>query len=523
MYCSPGRAPRFRRPFSTTKTALGQIKPFMLADIGEGITECEIVKWLVEPGDIIEEFDPVAEVMSDKASVEITSPYAGRVRSVAGDVGAMLEVGKVLCEIEMVGEEVLHPEPSPAQASPQATASVSPDTLEPSLERERSSRPSPLSAHDSIGVLATPATRRLAREHGVDLSLVNGTGKDGRITKGDILEFAPSDEHPAPSSASFAPSPSEPAAPSPASRVPSEPIPLSSIRRAMFRAMTASLAIPHFAYSETIDVTHLERVRLALNSHIPLKYRKTLSQADEVALSRMQQWGEVEGSSRVPEEYRFDRVTLLPLLLKSLSAAMHEHPLFCCTLSPPPSASPSPSDEPQLLRRTSHDISIAVSSPSPSGGLFTPVLRSISTLSLYSLASHLAHIQHIVSASPLGSAAPKFPPAYQGSGTLTLSNIGAVGGRTTHPVVPPTGQLAIGALGRVRVEPKFVGAEEGTARRVAQGVEEEDGGREWKVEPRLVMDVTFTADHRVVEGVELARLVETWKGFIEEPSLLLGP
>ncbi|GAA5917366.1 hypothetical protein JCM5296_003797, partial [Sporobolomyces johnsonii] len=194
--------------------------------------------------------------------------------------------------------------------------------------------------------------------------------------------------------------------------------------------------------------------------------------------------------------------------------------LFCCTLSPPPSASPSPSDQPQLLRRTSHDISIAVSSPSPSGGLFTPVLRSISTLSLYSLASHLAHLQHIVSTSPHTSA-PRFPPAYQGSGTLTLSNIGAVGGRTTHPVVPPTGQLAIGALGKVRVEPKFVGADEGTARRVAQGVEE-DGGREWKVEPRLVMDVTFTADHRVVEGVELARLVETWKTLIEEPSLLMG-
>ncbi|GAA5921076.1 hypothetical protein JCM5296_006635, partial [Sporobolomyces johnsonii] len=232
---------------------------------------------------------------------------------------------KVLCEIEVVGEEVLHPEPSPTQASPDATASLSSASLEPSLERVPSSRPSPLSAHNSIGVLATPATRRLAREHSVDLSLVKGTGKDGRITKGDILEFAPSDKQSAPSSASFTPSPSEPAASSAASPVPSEPIPLSSTRRAMFRAMTASLAIPHFAYSETIDVTHLERVRLALNSHIPLKYRKTVSQADEIALSRMQQWGEVEESRRVPEEYRFDRVTLLPLLLKALSAAMHEH------------------------------------------------------------------------------------------------------------------------------------------------------------------------------------------------------
>ncbi|GAA5971808.1 hypothetical protein JCM21900_000695 [Sporobolomyces salmonicolor] len=509
--------PTQRRLFSTTKTARGQTKPFMLADIGEGITECEIVKWLVKPGDIIEEFDPVAEVMSDKASVEITSPYAGRVTSIAGDVGVMIKVGKVLCEIEMVSEEVQHPEPSPAQASPETTASLSSATLEPPV----SIRPSPLSTQNSIGVLATPATRRFAREHGVDLSLVKGTGKDGRIDKGDILDFASSDKHSGKSSPTFAPSPSEPAAPSPAPPVPSAPILLSVTRRAMFRAMTASLAIPHFAYSETIDVTNLERLRLSLNSHIPLKYLKTLPQADEVALARVQQWGEFEESSRAPEEHRFDRVTLLPLLLKALSAAMHEHPLFCCTLSPPPPATASPSDEPQLFRRPSHDISIAVSSPAPSGGLFTPVLRSISTLSVYSLAAHLSHIQHLVATAPPTSA-PKFPPAYQGSGTLTLSNIGAIGGKTTHPVVPPTGQLAIGALGRMRVEPRFASAEESTARRVAQGVEADDG-RQWNVEPRLVMDVTFTADHRIVEGVELARLVETWKRIIETPSLLMGP
>ncbi|GAA5919581.1 hypothetical protein JCM6882_003926, partial [Rhodosporidiobolus microsporus] len=182
--------------------------------------------------------------------------------------------------------------------------------------------------------------------------------------------------------------------------------------------------------------------------------------------------------------------------------------------------SASDTAEPTLTRRTSHDLSIALSSPSPSGGLFTPVLRSVESSSVFALASQLAFLQSLLTAS----GAPKIPPEHQGAGTLTLSNVGVVGGRTTHPVIPPTGQLAIGAVGRVRVEPRFRrGKEEERARRVAGGAEEEGvGGQDWKIEPRLVLDATFSADHRVVEGVELARLVETWKRIVEEPSRLLA-
>ncbi|GAA5845983.1 hypothetical protein JCM11251_001712, partial [Rhodosporidiobolus azoricus] len=224
--------------------------------------------------------------------------------------------------------------------------------------------------------------------------------------------------------------------------------------------------------------------------------------------------------ARVEEAKRIDRVTLLPLLLKALSLAAAEHPLFLCALSPLASA-PALSDiEPTLTRRSTHDISIALSSPSPSGGLYTPVFRGVESASIFSLASKLAFLQSLLT-SPTG--APKFPPEHQGSGSLTLSNVGVVGGRTTHPVIPPTGQLAIGAVGRVRVEPRFVkGKEEERARRVAGGVEEEEVRREWEVEPRLVLDATFSADHRVVEGVELARLVETWKRIVEEPGRLLA-
>ncbi|BGP43832.1 hypothetical protein JCM10449v2_007889 [Rhodotorula kratochvilovae] len=504
-----------RRLLSTTARALGQLKPFVLADIGEGITECEIVKWLVKPGDVVEEFDPIVEVMSDKASVEITTPFSGKVAELSGAAGDMLKVGGTLCTIEVDGEAASEEAAATSKAatpaqppSPSASPAGQPSMdgpLEPTDRSDGASAP-------ATDVLATPGTRRFAREHGVDIAQVKGTGKNGRITKEDVLTHTKGATTTAEKPAAPTTKPSAPtAALSPPTDATS--IPLSSTRRAMFRAMTSSLAIPHFAYSDTLDVTELERLCRSLTSNIPAQFRKTLMAADQASLARQAHWGGSLSVSQVEESRRIDRVTLLPLLLKALSLALAEHPLFLHSLNAPSSTSP----EPTLSRRPSHDISVALSSPSPAGGLFTPVLRAVEHSSVFTLASQLAGLQACL--SPSGAA--RFPPEHSGAGTITLSNVGVVGGRGTHPVIPPTGQLAIGAVGRVRVEPRFFAAQEDAAKRVAQGVEE-DGGREWKVEPRLVLDASFTADHRVVEGVELARLVETWKRIVEEPSRLMG-
>ncbi|GAA5859412.1 hypothetical protein JCM5353_004832 [Sporobolomyces roseus] len=504
---------------STQSTTTTSVQQFKLADIGEGITECEVVKWLVNPGDKIEEFDPVVEVTSDKATVEITSPFSGTIKSVAGGVGDMLKVGSTLCEIEVVNSVE---ETSPS--SPSSGASTSPSPEEDTVPHPV--RPDP--SQGSSSVLATPATRRFARELGIDLTKVKPTGRDGRVTKGDVIQhskkkegdsqlFVPFERPPTDSPSRQIPRPS-PVSISTSSALPPSPttsttIPLSSTRRSMFKAMSASLQIPHFAYSDTIDVTLLERLRLSLNSNVPLRYRKTLTSKDEANIEKSQQWGTNEHSQRVEKTARCDRITLLPLLLKALSTAMHVHPLFSCTLSS------SSSSEPSLTRRPSHDISVAVSSPSPSGGLYTPVLRAVDSLSVFSVASNLTHLQSFLTPS---STIPQFPSQYQGAGSITLSNIGAIGGKTTHPVIPPTGQLAIGAMGRVRVEPRFAkGSEEERAKRVARGDETAEVGGEWKIEPRMVMDVSFSADHRVVEGVELARLVESWKNIIEDPTRLI--
>ncbi|BGP58460.1 hypothetical protein JCM8202v2_006129 [Rhodotorula sphaerocarpa] len=513
----------------------GQVKPFVLADIGEGITECEIVKWLVKPGSKIEEFDPLVEVMSDKASVEITSPFSGTITSLAGNAGDMLKVGSTLCSIEVDGGEASEthedlaaavdlskateeapgsrtvPQPSTSAGSGSPPPAMQTE-IEPPLERFE-----PKSA--SKEVLATPGTRRFAMEKGVEITSVKGTGRHGRVMKEDILAAAAARDNGETSAAGSSSAASQSAPGVPGTAGPSgstETVALSPIRRAMFRAMSASLQIPHFAYSDTIDVTALERMRLALSGNIPLRYRKTVKgAAHEQSLGRLGAWS--SGPVQVDEAKRFDRLTMLPFLLKGLSIAMAEHPLFACSLSPAPSVNST--DEPSLVRRSSHDISVALSNPSPAGGLFTPVLRSVDSSSVFELASQLAHLQSFL--DPNSTSAPKFPVEYSGAGTLTLSNIGVIGGKSTHPVVPPTGQLVIGAMGKMRVEPRFV--DEKAAKQVAlAGGEAELSLDALRVEPRLVMDVTFSADHRVVEGVELARMVETWKRIIEEPSRLLS-
>lgn len=229
--------------------------------------------------------------------------------------------------------------------------------------------------------------------------------------------------------------------------------------------MTSTLQIPHFSYSETIDVTFLERLRLVLNSSIPLAYRKTLRPADELELQRLAGW---DAAARVGQSEQYDRITLLPLLIKALSGAMSCHPIFTCTLTP----------EQQLLRRPSHDISLALSGPT--GGLYTPLLPSVDTLSPYTLASKIAHLQSLA----VASSPPKFPEESKRTGTITLSNVGVVGGRSTHPIIPPTGQLAIGAIGRTRVVPMYVEEDRALARGVAVGSGDASALR---MEPRLLM------------------------------------
>jgi 2-oxoisovalerate dehydrogenase E2 component (dihydrolipoyl transacylase) len=409
----------------------------------------------------------------------------------------VVKVGQPICDVDVEAEIGGEEDATQEETVPPTAGSSVEEGSTVQVDKVPTSRPHPLrdggttprlDPSEKSNVLATPAVRRIAREEAVRLADVNGTGKDGRITKEDILGFVKARSSPAAS----------PTRPVETSTTEEVKTPLTGNRRAMYRSMAASLEIPHFAYSDEIDVTELERVRRLLNEDIPARYRKTPAP------------GTNEASDRVDEAARFDRLTLLPLLVKVLSRSMRDHPIFASSLVQGPDDS-GQGQQPYLLRRATHDISIALSPPS--GGLYTPVLSGVESASPFAIASQIAALQTIARAS----SPPRFPPALLRPGTITLSNVGVIGGTYTHPVIPPTGQLAIGALGRTRVLPRY--ADEDAA---GQAALSGDGIEVLKLKPRLVMSVSFTADHRVVEGVELARLVEEWKKRVERPGLMLG-
>lgn len=461
---------------------------------------------MVAPEQVIEEFDPIVEVMSDKATVEITSPFAGRITSLAGKVGDMIKVGGRLCDVD-VNDEFAEPQHGgTTRGVDSRTGNVLVSTTPaPSIVFPDVSTPNSVVAivsnHD---IHATPATRRLAKESSISLRDVVGTGKDGRVTKSDVIEFRSKVSHP---NATLSPDPAVPISAQPNTNATTtiQNFQISPLRKSMFKAMTSTLSIPHFAYSETIDVTALLALRAVLNKSVPLHLKKLLSLEEALALDRnIESWG---SRSRVAESERIKKISLLPLLVKALSKAMSSHPLFSCTLS-------SPTDNPVLSRRVSHDISIAVSAPA--GGLFTPLLPSVDFSSPYQLASQIAAIQSSASAAASG-AIPKFPDWSKGTGTITLSNVGIIGGKTTAPLIPPGGQLAIGAIGRIRVVPTYVN--ESKAKNVAMRTAEGETLDECELDdliivPRMMMDVRCLHLAGRPSSLVLTESNQNWIGYI---------
>lgn len=294
------------------------------------------------------------------------------------------------------------------------------------------------SAHIS---LATPAVRHLAKEHDLDITTINGTGKDGRVLKEDILHHVNSSTQPIPT----------PSTPPTQDRT----VPLNPIQTQMFRTMTRSLSIPHFLYTSTVDTTSLTALREKLNR------------------------------TRSPP----DRLTPLPFILKAVSLALTHHPLLNAFLSVPEDGDSRSSTEhgngkPTLTFRGSHDFGVAVDTPQ---GLLVPVVRGVQHLSVAELS---AQLRDLSAAAREGKLAGK---DLQGA-SFSVSNIGSIGGGVVAPVIVAP-QVAIVGVGRARWVPGF--DELGIV-----------GRREEVV-------LSWSADHRVVDGAECARCAERVRGLLE--------
>ena len=443
------------RAFHAT-AQLHVVKPFLLADIGEGIRECEIIQWFVEPEAKVEEWDKLCEVQSDKASVEITSQFAGVIKKLHHEPGEMAKVGKPLVDIDIVGEfgkdsrVLTEGEESALQAEVEAKGEgVEGTSTLPVAEKEQSWE------QEKHAALATPAVRHLIKELDINIEDIRGTGKAGRILKEDVNQLLKQRE--AGSLSTSQPAVSQTWNPPPSTGPQQETVvPLTNTQAQMFKTMTKSLSIPHFMYADEIDFTSLCRLRAPLN--------QSLSQHPMGDITKL---------------------SFLPFIIKAVSLALNQYPILNARVD-----IDSTTSKPTLVHRTHHNIGIAIDTPS---GLLVPVLKNVTTHSIFSIASQLARLQALATEG-------KLTPDDLSGGTITISNIGVIGGTYVSPVIVEK-EVAILGIGKIRSVPAFG----------------EDGG----VERKEVCNFSWCADHRVVEGAVMARAGEVVRRLVERPEEMI--
>ena len=468
-------------------------RPFVLPDLGEGLTEAEIRQVLVREGDVIREDAPLLEVETDKATVEIPSPMAGRVEKIHVQPGQTVKVGQVLVEFADAGApagkqaadtldpaRTLAPAPTTVidggrarqagSAAPSArsapTGREAVTTGEPTAPSSTAAAPvreaaTPAAARTGP-VPATPSTRRLARELGVDLRAVMATGPGGRVTDDDIRAAAGTPGERAGADRASAPGPA--AVAKPLARVGVEPPalprfeqwgpverqPLSHLRRTIAERMALSATlIPHVTHFDRADITDLDAL-----------IRRNLD----------------------PARARGVTLTLTAFLLKAAALALVEHPTFNASLDPAAGE--------LIVKRYVH-LGVAVATER---GLIVPVMRDIDRKPIMEIARELGELARRVREG-------KATLDDLRGGTFTITNVGALGGTGAIPIINYP-EVAILGVARGREEPVVRGGQ---------------------IVPRLLLPLSLTFDHRVADGADGARFATALVQRLEQPdSLLLG-
>jgi pyruvate dehydrogenase E2 component (dihydrolipoamide acetyltransferase) len=460
-------------------------REFLLPDIGEGLTEAEIVRWLVPEGQPVQADQPIVEVETDKAVVEIPSPYGGIVIRHGGAEGETIAVGSVLV---VIGDETdtgggpvnadsdlvpsgppLSQPPGPGEGPP--TGSAAPIVGSLSEDAEVLSAPDEKVAVSAVEtVKALPIVRKLARDLGVDLAGIQGTGSEGRITREDVLAAAAtigSEVVSEPASAPDTEAVSEPVSASDTEVVSvtgpqpeAEPVeasprpgglirdderrPMSRLRRTIAANMSKSWAeIPHVTTFDDVDATRLLEIRTALGARHGMK---------------------------IPME---------ALVVKAVIPALLAYPEFNATL-----------DGDDLVMHGAHDIGIAVDSPE---GLMVAVIANAGSRGVIELAAEVQRLGDGVKARSLA-------PSELSGQTFTVSNIGAVGGGHGTPIIP-YGTTAILSVGRAQEKVIVV-----------------DG--ELAIAPLMPLSISY--DHRVIDGAQGRRFMALVIENLEEPALFLA-
>lgn len=381
---------------------------YRMPELGEGLHEGEIVKWHIKPGDSIKEDDIIMEVQNDKAVVEVPSPVTGTVKEVKVAEGTVAVVGDVLAVIDAVGDipESAHGAAHDAPAPTPAAAPEAPKAAAPAAPAAPTAPAAPAAATPVAAgaVLATPSVRKLARDKGVDLSQVRGSGKLGRITKEDVLGFTPGAPGAA-APAAAAEAPAKPAAAAAAS-VPAgdrveERVPFKGIRKVIAQAMVKSVyTAPHVTIMDEVDVTALVKLR---------------QRAKPVA------------------EKKGVKLTYLPFIVKALVAAVREYPVLNSMLDEANN---------EIVYRKYYNIGIATDTDN---GLIVPVVFDADRKNIYKIAGEISDL------AARGRDGKLAANELRGS-TISITNIGSAGGMFFTPVINFP-EVAILGTGRISEKP----------------------------------------------------------------------
>ena len=419
---------------------------FKLPDIGEGITEAELSEWLVKVGDEVREDDPICEVTTDKATVEIPAAATGRVTWVGGEAGDVLAVGSELIRIETDGdvapsEESEDPASEPApkpkpEPEPETPAKPAKQPEPPTKPARRAQQPaSAAMARNAAGrPLAAPSVRGRALEMGIDLRQLRGTGPAGRILHEDLDAYAESGGAAAPGSGLRR-------------RDTTEEVRITGVRRKISERMSLAKArIPHFSIIEEVEVDALEDLRASLNARF--------------------------ADSR-------GKLTLLPFVIRALSEAVLDHPEINAHFD----------DEASVVtRHAALHCGIATQTDT---GLMVPVLQHAEAMDLWEAARDIRRLSDTARARRIA------PENLSGS-TITITSLGPLGALATTPIINHP-EVAIVGINKIAVRPVWDGH---------------------AFQPRRVMNLSCSFDHRVVDGWVAAEFVAKLKALLETPAML---
>ena len=427
-----------------------------MPDIGEGIAEVELVAWNVKVGDMIVEDQVMADVMTDKATIEIPSPVHGKVLALGGAAGQVMAVGSELIRIEVEGAGNVDANAAApvaaAPTTPAATTKAAPAVVEkpvpvPSTPAPAPAKTAPVAANSSSSLpgaarangekpIASPAVRRRAWDLGIELQFVPGSGTAGRITHEDLEAYVARGPVSLGTGGSSYRELHEETA-----------IPVIGLRRKIAQKMQdAKRRIPHFSYVEEVDVTELEALRTQLN----------------------QKWGKERG-----------KLSLLPLLMRAVVLAVRDYPQINARYD----------DEAGVVTQfAAVHLGIAAQTPA---GLMVPVVRHAEARNLWSNANEMGRLAE---AARTGKATRE---ELSGS-TITISSLGALGGIVSTPVINSP-EVAIIGVNKMVERPMI---------------------RNGQVVARKMMNLSSSFDHRVVDGMDAAQFIQTIRGYLECPATL---